>query len=102
MGLASCMSRMRVLEARFHPHSKKSGAPVPVARVLCDRDRTLIEPVDPPLRRLEPFDADALMKKLTFLVESAKPRPFEQLTTLRSEFWSFTEVSTSQSRAGRP
>jgi len=88
---------MKILEARFHPHSKKSGAPVAVARVLCDRDRTLIEPVEPPLRHLEPFDADALMKKLTFLVQSAKPRPFEQLTTLRSEFWSFTEVSAPHS-----
>ena len=88
---------MRVLEARFHPHSKKSGAPVAVARVLCDREQTLIEPVEPPPQRLEPFDAGALMKKLTFLVESAKPRPFEHLTTLRSDFWSFTEVSVRRS-----
>jgi len=91
---------MRVLEVRFHPHSKKSGSPVAVARVLCDQERTLIEPIEPPAQRLEPFDADALMKKLTFLVESAKPQPFEQLTTLRSEFWSFTEVPARYSKAG--
>jgi hypothetical protein len=100
MGLASVSPDMRVLEARFHPHSKKSGAPVAVARVLLDRERTLIEPIEPPLQRLEPFDTGALMRKLAFLVESAKPRPFEQLTTLRSEFWSFTEVSARYSRAG--
>ena len=100
MGLASAPPSMRVLEARFHPHSKKSGTPVAVARVLCDRERTLIEPIEPLVARLEPFDTGALMKKLAFLVESAKPRPFEQLTTLRSDFWSFTEVSARYSRAG--
>ena len=90
---------MRVLEARFHPHSKKGGAPVAVARVLCDQERTLIETIERPPARLEPFDAGALMKKLKFLVEAAKPRPFEQLTALRSEFWSFTEVPARPSRA---
>ena len=85
---------MKVLEARFHPLSKKSGAPIPVARVLCGQEQTVVEPIDPQLRRLHPFDIDALMKKLTFLVESAKPRPYEQLTTLRSQFWSFADVST--------
>jgi hypothetical protein len=39
------------------------------------------------------------MKKLTFLVESAMPQPFEQLSTLRSDFWSFAEVPTRPSRA---
>jgi len=84
---------MRVLEARFHPLSKKSGTPVAVARVLCDREQTIVEPIDPPLRRLHAFDIDALMKKLTFLVDSAKPRPYEHLITLRSQFWSFADVS---------
>jgi hypothetical protein len=87
---------MRVLEARFHPLSKKTGTPVPVARVLCDREQTIVEPIDPQLRRLHPFDRDALMKKLTFLVDSAKPRPYEQLRTLRSQFWSFAEVSAGE------
>jgi hypothetical protein len=100
MALALAHPRMRVLEARFHQHSKKSGAPIAVARVLCDEEQTHIEPIALPAQRLEPFDTGALMKKLTFLVESAKPRPFEQLTTLRSQFWSFTEISTRLSSAG--
>ena len=90
---------MRVLEARFHPHSKKRGVPVAVARVLCDEERAVIEPIEPSLQHVEPFDPGALMKKLTFLVESAMPQPFEQLSTLRSDFWSFAEVPTRPSRA---
>ena len=35
-GLAFWARRMRVLEVRFHPHSKKSGAPIAVARVLSE------------------------------------------------------------------
>ena len=88
--------RMRVLEARFHPHSKKSGKPVVVARVLCDQRQTRVEPFDLQLGRLHPFDVDALMKKLAFLVDSANPSPYEQLTTLRSEFWSFKDVSVGE------
>lgn len=84
---------MRVLEARFHPQSKKSGSPIAVARVVCDRERTRVEPFDLRLGRVHPFDVEALLKKLAFLVESARPRPYEQLTTLRSQFWSFAEVS---------
>jgi hypothetical protein len=84
---------MKVLEARFHPHSKKGGAPVTIARVVCDREKVSVEPIAVLSRRLQPFDADALMKKLSFLIESAKPRPYEGLTTLRSDFWSFSEVT---------
>lgn len=83
---------MKILEARFHPHSKKAGVPIPVARVVCDNARTLVEPIEVPVSRLQPFDAGALMRKLHFLVESATPRPFEQLKTLRSDFWSFAEL----------
>jgi hypothetical protein len=84
---------MKVLEVRFHPHSKKAGAPVTIARVLCDRESAIVEPIAVVSRRLQPFDADALRKKLAFLIESAKPKPFEGLTALRSDFWSFLEVT---------
>jgi hypothetical protein len=90
---------MRVLEARFHPHSKRNGSPVAVALVLCDAEQTRVQPFDLHLGRLHPFDIDALMKKLTFLVESAKPSPYEHLTTLRSQFWSFADVSTGDADA---
>ena len=36
---------MKVLEVRFHPHSKKAGAPVTIARVLCDREKAVVEPI---------------------------------------------------------
>jgi hypothetical protein len=92
---------MRVLEARFHPLSKQSGMPVAVARVLCDRERTVVEPIDPGPGPVPPFDGDALMKKVIYLVESAKPRPYEHLTALRSQFWSFTRVSATRALIGR-
>lgn len=75
---------------------------MPIARVLCDQQRTVVKPMDAGLRRLHPFDVDALMKKLAFLVESATPRPYEQLTTLQSEFWSFTDVSGESAQEASP
>ena len=86
---------MRILEARFHPHSKKSGAALPVARVSCDGARATIEPLPISRRQLRPFDPDGLIAKLNFLVQTAIPRPFEGLTTLRSDYWSFVELPGS-------
>ena len=91
---------MKVLEVRFHPHSKKGGSVVTIARVRCDRENTTVEPIAVVSRRLQPFDADALMKKLAFLIESAKPRPYEGLTALRSDFWSFSDVTEGGAGAG--
>ncbi|HEY7373187.1 MAG TPA: hypothetical protein VIF57_13575 [Polyangia bacterium] len=84
---------MKVLEVRFHPHTKKGGPPVAIARVLCEQEKAIVEPIEVTSRRLQPFDTDALMRKLAFLIESAKPRLYEGLTTLRSDFWSFSEVA---------
>ena len=84
---------MRVLEVRFHPLTKKGGPPVAIARVLCEREKAIVEPLEVTSRRLQPFDADALMRKLAFLIDSAKPRLYEGLTTLRSDFWSFSDVA---------
>jgi hypothetical protein len=41
---------------------------------------------------VEPFSSDALISRLNLLVASAAPRPYEELTDLRSEFWSFVDV----------
>jgi hypothetical protein len=90
---------MKLLEARFHPRSKKAGAPIAVARVVCEDTTALVEPFELPARRLEPFDGNALMAKLNSLVESARPGPYEQLTTLKSEFWSFVDVAGDRSEA---
>ncbi len=92
---------MRVLEARFHPLSKESGMPVAVARVVCDREQTFVEPIDMPPPRVSQFDGDALIKKVIYLVECAKPQPYEHLTTLRSQFWSFAKVPATRRLIGR-
>jgi hypothetical protein len=33
-----------------------------------------------------------LIAKLNFLVQTAIPRPYEGLTALRSDYWSFVEL----------
>ena len=89
-------STVKVLEARFHPHSKKSGAALPVARVSCDGTRVTIEALPISRRQLHPFDPNGLIAKLNFLVQTAIPRPYEGLTALRSDYWSFVEVPGSR------
>jgi hypothetical protein len=83
---------VKVLEARFFPESKKVRASVAVARVRCDGARATIEALEVPPKRVEPFSSDALISRLNLLVASAAPRPYEQLTLLRSEFWAFVDV----------
>ena len=83
---------MRILEARFHPHSKKSGVALPVARLSCDGARVTIEALPISRRQLRPFDPDGLIATLNFLVQTAIPRPYEGLTALRSDYWSFVEL----------
>jgi hypothetical protein len=89
---------VKVLEARFFPQSKKVKASVAVARVVCDADQATVEPLEVPPQRVEPFNGDALVSRVNLLVASAAPRPYEQLTGLRSEFWAFVEVEAE--RAG--
>jgi hypothetical protein len=84
---------MKVLEARFHPQSKGAGTHVAVARILCDGRQASVEPMEFPARRIEPFDPTALLSRLNLLVGSAVPRPYDELTNLRSEFWSFVDVA---------
>ena len=86
-------STVRILEARFHPHSKKSGvgsagrAPVVRRRARDDRSRCRSRG-----DQLHPFDPNGLIAKLNFLVQTAIPRPYEGLTALRSDYWSFVDV----------
>jgi hypothetical protein len=90
--LAGVDRPMKVLEARFHPHSKGGGTHVTVARVLCDGQQATVEAVSFPSRRIEPFEATAIFDRLNRLVGSAAPRPYTELTQLRSEFWTFVDV----------
>jgi hypothetical protein len=89
------LGTVRILEARFHPHSKKSDLALPVARLACDGPRVTIQPLPISRRQLRPFDPDGLIAKLNFLVQTAIPRPYEGLTTLRSDYWSFVDVAAS-------
>src|SRR2546430_17623073 len=100
-GNASCSKgmRMRVLEARFHPRTKTSGSFVVVGRVYVNGHRAWIE---------EPAVEDAalpMLDKLLYLVRSSEPQPFERLTQLDSEVWSFGELeagNATEHRGGKP
>jgi hypothetical protein len=51
-----------------------------------------VQALEVPPKGVEPFSSDALISRLNLLVASAAPRPYEELTVLRSEFWSFVDV----------
>jgi hypothetical protein len=85
---------VRLLEARFHPGSKASPDAVIVARVVCEGKKPSIEPAEVPARAVRPFDANRLLEKLRFLVTSTGPDPFGELLRLRSDFWSFRDISS--------
>jgi hypothetical protein len=83
---------MKLLEARFHPQSKGKSDQVTVAKVKCEGDKAFLEPVSFPQSAIAPFDPAALLSRLSMLVASTTPRPYEELTEMKSEFWSFIEV----------
>lgn len=84
---------------QFHPYRKGSRGPaIPVARVVCDGPRATVEVLDVHARDIDPFDPAGLAQKLQFLVENAGPRPFEELTMLRSDFWSFVPAEAALRR----
>jgi len=85
---------MRVLEARFYPQRIGDEDFIVVAHVVWDRDRD--RPSVQPSRSLIGSEAPATMlAKLQFLVESSAPETFNRLKALKSQFWSFVEVSPS-------
>jgi hypothetical protein len=84
---------VRLLEARFHPGSKAGREVVIVGRVSCEGRRTIIQPAEVPPRAVRPFDASRLVEKLRFLVTSSGPDPAAELLKLRSDFWSFREIT---------
>jgi hypothetical protein len=88
---------MRVLEARFHSRNRGEDQIIVVAHVVWDRDR------DRPSVQLSPSlmatTAPATMlAKLQFLVESSAPETFNRLKALKSQFWSFVDVTPSVPR----
>jgi hypothetical protein len=83
---------MRVLEARFHPHKRNGTSAIVVGRVYCEGPRAIVQGVDAP-GRVPGFVHDAMVEKLRYLVRSCGPRPYEGLRKLRSDYWSFIELS---------
>jgi hypothetical protein len=82
---------MRVLEARFHPERKSKPEFVVVGHLLWDdlrRWRPLIQPA-------ATTSSGPLVSKLLYLLNMTKPDSFDQLQSLRSEFWSFVDVSAA-------
>jgi hypothetical protein len=73
---------MPLLEARFHPQKKSGDGVVVVGRVRCDGTNVSVEAMS----------NGEMLEKLLYLVRESEPRPYERLTALRSEFWSFVEI----------
>jgi hypothetical protein len=73
---------MPLLEARFHPQKKCGDGVVVVGRVRCEGVNVSVEPLS----------NGEMLEKLLYLVRESEPRPYERLTALRSEFWSFVEI----------
>ena len=84
---------MRVLEARFHPRQKTSGDFIVVGHVVweVEHGRPIVQPSSTLLERGEPA---TLLSKLQYLVSINGKESFERLQLLRSQFWSFVDVST--------
>jgi hypothetical protein len=83
---------VRVLEARFYPQARKAGTPVIVARVVWEGGEAAIQALDVSPSRIAPFVIGDLIERVRRFVDVAMPRPCEELTVLRSAFWSFVEV----------
>jgi hypothetical protein len=87
---------MRVLEVRFYPQNKSDGEFIVVAHVVWQNDISADAPTVQPAAALMETGAPATMlAKLHFLVLNAAPETFSRLQALKSQFWSFVEVSPS-------
>jgi hypothetical protein len=91
---------MRVLEARFYPE-RKTKADFIVVGSLVWNDR---RPHDrPQVQPASNATSAPLLSKLLYLLNLTTPDSFDQLQSLRSEFWSFVEIgeeATHRSASG--
>jgi len=85
---------MKVLEARFHPRSKRSPLVVTLGRIVLRDREASIEPCKIASRALKPFEPVVLLSNLRSMVDRAvsDPDPWQRLAELRSDYWSFIEV----------
>lgn len=91
---------VKILEARFHPASKSGRGFVVVGRVLCEQHPASIERAAIAPGAAKPFDAARLYDKLEFLVMSVARNTYRELLELRSGFWSFVELPSSDGDPG--
>jgi hypothetical protein len=82
----------RILVARFHPLADDTQVVV-VGQVICATHGTSLRPAS----LNGTFTASAtLLAKLRYLIERAAPNPFDSLRKLRSQFWSFVEITPQE------
>lgn len=92
---------MLVLEARFHPSPEDRSVVVIVGHIVWS-DSADAHPVVQPSRSLmQQATPETLLSKLQYLVTTTSPDSFDRLQGLRSQFWSFVNVS-SRAGTGRP
>jgi hypothetical protein len=85
---------MRVLEARFHPGRGADGDFIVVAHVVWQKDGAAGEPtVQPSATLSERAELGTMLVKLQFLVSRAAPDAFTHLKALKSQFWSFVDIT---------
>ncbi len=94
---------MHVLEARFHSRAAEDDDFVIVGRVFwVDGTRSenpLVLPSAPLAREDRP---GALVTKLRYIVKVTAAGSFDRLRSLRSRFWSFSDVTTEVEKGGSP
>ena len=94
--LLALLAWMRVLEARFHPQQKVVPDFVVVGHVVWEEDVLGDRPtVQPSSALMHAGSAATMLVKLQYLVAVTAPGTFERLQALRSQFWSFVEVTSS-------
>ncbi|HEY4188158.1 MAG TPA: hypothetical protein VGP07_23990 [Polyangia bacterium] len=91
---------MLVLEARFRFDAADDVEPTTVAHVVWTSADDL-HPIVQPSFSLQSHPGPAtVLVKLQYLVELTSPDSFARLQTLRSQFWSFVDVSTQTPHQG--
>ena len=87
---------MRVLEARFHRQRKVVPDFVVVGHVVWEEDVLGDRPtVQPSASLMNEGSPATMLVKLQYLVAVTVPETFDRLQAMRSQFWSFVEVTAS-------
>jgi hypothetical protein len=87
---------MRVLEARFYPRRKTQPDFVLICYLVWGGHHLCKQPVVQPATSSL---SGPLISKLRYLLNLTKPDCFERLQSLRSDFWSFVDVTGSRKAA---